>query len=114
MCFGCVGTSGVAERFEVESQLLHTLSGLLIMLGVFRTGNQGNWLSLRDLHQNTEGTFGLNSFDTAAPRNICFCVCAVNISEEGRDDKNPNDDFSYSLFVSCLFNFVFSVGSVGG
>lgn len=79
--FGFVGTSGVAERFEVESQLLHTLSGLLIMLGVFRTGNQGNWLSLRDLQKNTAGTFWLSPFDAAAALNVC--LCAVNISEEG-------------------------------
>lgn len=95
MCFGCVGTSGVAERFEVESQLLHTLSGLLIMLGVFRAGNQGNWLSLRDLHQNAEGTFWMSPFDAATPLNIC--LCAVNISEEGRDNKNPS---SFLGFIS--------------
>lgn len=51
----CVlSTSGVAERFEVEGQLLHTLPGLLIMLRVLWTGNQGNWLSLRNLQQDTE------------------------------------------------------------
>lgn len=48
-------TSGVAEGFEVEGQLLHTLPGLLIMLRVFWTGYQGNWLSLRNLKQNTAG-----------------------------------------------------------
>lgn len=48
-------TSCVAERFEVEGQLLHTLPGLLIMLRVLRTGNQGNWLSLRNLQENTGG-----------------------------------------------------------
>lgn len=48
-------TSGVAEGFEVEGQLLHTLPGLLIMLRVFWTGYQGNWLSLRNLQQNTAG-----------------------------------------------------------
>lgn len=50
-----LSTSGVAERFEVEGQLLHTLPGLLIMLRVLWTGNQGNRLSLRNLSQNTQG-----------------------------------------------------------
>lgn len=49
-----VGTSGVAERLEVERQLLHALSGLLIMLRVLRTGNQGDGLGLGDLQRNTE------------------------------------------------------------
>lgn len=81
--FGCVGTSGVAERFEVESQLLHTLSGLLIMLGVFWTGNQGNWLSLWDLHQNAEGTFWLSLFDAAAPLYVCNILLSLP-SSRGR------------------------------
>lgn len=53
-CSGVLSTSGVAERFEVEGQLLHTLPGLLIMLRVLWTGDQGNRLSLRNLQQNTE------------------------------------------------------------
>lgn len=53
-CLQFVSTSGVAERFEVEGQLLHTLPGLLIMLRVFWTGYQGNGLSLRNLWHNTE------------------------------------------------------------
>lgn len=46
-CF--LSTSGVAERFEVERQLFHTLPGLLIMLRVFRAGYQGHRLSLGNL-----------------------------------------------------------------
>lgn len=50
MCL--LNTSGVAERFEVEGKLLHTLSGLLIMLRVFWAGYQGDRLSLRNLEKN--------------------------------------------------------------
>lgn len=73
------GTSGVAEGFEVERQLLHTLSGLLIMLGVFWTGNQGNGLSLRDLQQNTLWTFVPKLFPA-----LSSVQCgAVKTSQEG-------------------------------
>ena len=44
-----VRTSGVAEGLKVEGQLLHTLSGLLIVLRVLWTGDQGDRLGLRNL-----------------------------------------------------------------
>lgn len=54
-CLCVCSTSGVAEGFEVEGQFLNTLPGLLIMLRVLWTGNQGNWLSLRNLQQSRGG-----------------------------------------------------------
>ena len=42
-------TSGVAEGFEVEGQLLHTLTGLLIVLRVFWAGDKGHRLDLGNL-----------------------------------------------------------------
>ena len=49
-----VCTSGVAEGLKVEGQLLHTLSGLLIVLRVLWTGDQGDRLGLRNLRSQSK------------------------------------------------------------
>lgn len=50
-------TSGVAEGFEVESQLLHTCACLIIMLDILSSFHQGDRLRLGYLQRGKRTMF---------------------------------------------------------